>query len=200
MTDAKRDLSPLVKAAIALDEYFAELERLGGKLNSLEMKSEFDFEHAEKLMARFAECGQGVSDEVTNLAAHLNEARAKAEVIAGTVAKRAEMVRARKADQHSKFEEYRLIGEGVRELSVALADLKRPEGEKISDEDRAHINLRLSQFEDQLNPLIDRAQTLRKDAQVAKIKLLEQNADSLAQTLQAIRQRLNSLNLPQHLN
>jgi hypothetical protein len=189
--------TPLVKAVLALDEHFAELDRLGAKINSLEMKSEFDFEHAERLMARFAECGQGVSDEVTALAQHLNDARARAEAMAAGVAERAALVKARKSNEQEKYEEYRQLGEKVRELSFAMAELKPEPGAEVNDETRAKMSARLAAFEDQLNPLIVRAQNLRNDARNSKIKLLEQNADSLTQTLQAIQQKLGTLNLPQ---
>jgi len=192
-----KDQTDLVKAVLALDEYFSELDRLGAKINSLEMKSEFDFEHAEKLMARFAECGQGVSDEVTKLAQHLSVARARAESVAAEVAKRAELVRSRKSSANDKFEEFRQLGEKVRELSEAMNELRRDESQPITDDDRTLITARLVAFEDQLGPLIVRAQALRQDARESKIKLLEQNADSLSQTLLAIQSKISSLNLPQ---
>src|SRR4051794_28585430 len=107
---SKTELSPLVKSVLALDEYFIELERLGTKINSLDMKSDFDFEHAERLIARFAECGQGVSDEVQNLAQRLNEARTKAETITAGVAERAQLLGARKTSEQTKYEEYRSLG------------------------------------------------------------------------------------------
>ena len=192
-----KDQTDLVKAVLALDEYFSELDRLGANINSLEMKSEFDFEHAEKLMARFAECGQGVSDEVTKLAQHLSVARARAESVAAEVAKRAELVRSRKSSANDKFEEFRQLGEKVRELSEAMNELRRDESQPITDDDRTLITARLVAFEDQLGPLIVRAQALRQDARESKIKLLEQNADSLSQTLLAIQSKISSLNLPQ---
>lgn len=197
---SKQETSALVKSVLALDEYFSELDRLGSKINSLEMKSDFDFEHAERLMVRFAEVGQGVSDEVQALAARLNEARANAEAITAGVAERALLVKARKSNEQEKYEEYRLLGEKVRELSESMANLKPGEGGEVTDEIRAKMSERLAQFEDQLSPLIERAQNLRKEAQTAKIKHLEQSADSLSQVLLAIRSKLGSLNMPQHLN
>ena len=56
----KRD-SPLVKSVMALDAHLNELERVGTKINSTDMTSDFDFDYIQKLMTRFAECGQGVS-------------------------------------------------------------------------------------------------------------------------------------------
>ena len=79
MSETKKEFSPLVQTVMALDSYFAELDRLGGKINTMDLKTDFDFEHARRLMGRFAECGQGVSEEVTKLSNYLlTELRAKA--------------------------------------------------------------------------------------------------------------------------
>lgn len=53
--------SPLVKSVLALDNYLAELERVGARINSTDMTSDFDVEYIQKLMTRFAECGQSIS-------------------------------------------------------------------------------------------------------------------------------------------
>src|SRR5205823_13901 len=85
----KRD-SPLVKSVLALDGHLTELERVGTRINSTDMTADFDLEYIQKLMTRFAECGQGVSEEVTNLAAQLQEAQARAEAVAQGVSRQAE--------------------------------------------------------------------------------------------------------------
>src|SRR5438045_2901319 len=74
--------SPLVKSVLALDSYLAELERVGGKINSTDMASHFDVEHIQKLMTRFAECGKGISEQVVNFSAQLQEAQRRAETVA----------------------------------------------------------------------------------------------------------------------
>ncbi|MNU01269.1 hypothetical protein D3C72_2446150 [compost metagenome] len=43
-----------------------------------------------------------------------------------------------------------------------------------------------------LQPLIEEARTLRKDAQGSKLKTLEQGADSLVQSLSAIGRKLET--------
>lgn len=196
MNESKKPQSPLVKAVLTLDEHFAELERVGTKINTMELKSEFDLEHAQKLLMRFAECGHGVSEEVTNLGQLLNEARSRAETIASGVAERAAQLQSRKVDEQAKLAEFNELGTKVRELSAGLASLRRGEGEQLTPEDRAKISLSLSQFESQLAPLIEHAQRLRREAHEAKMKSLEQNADSLTQTLQSIQTKLNGLHLP----
>jgi len=144
-------------------------------------------------MNYFAECGQGVATEVTNLAGHLNEARARAEIIAKAVSIRAELITTRKNEQHKKMEEFRLLGEKVREMSATMAELRRPEGQVLTSEERSRVTARLAEIAEQLNPLIEEARAFRRDGQTSKIKALEQSADSLTQTLQVIQQKLASL-------
>lgn len=191
-----KELSPLVQAVIALDEYFSEIERVGTKINTMDLKSEFDFEQAQRLIARFAECGEGVSTEVVKLSNFLGEARVKADALAQGVSARAELLNSRNTDQQAKMAEFRALGEKVRALSEEMAQLRRPEGEILSEEARENLSVSLAALESRLDPLIEEASKLRKEAHVAKLKILEQNADSLTQTLQSIRQKLASLNLP----
>src|SRR5438874_12821316 len=95
----KRD-SLLVKAVLALDSYLTELERVGAKINSTDMTSAFDVEYIEKLMTRYAECGKGVSEEVTNLSTQLQAAHARAEAIAQGVSAQAELLNIRRNEQN----------------------------------------------------------------------------------------------------
>lgn len=191
-----KNKSAMVQSVLALDEYFQELERLGNKINSLEMKSDFDFEHAQRLISRFAECGQLVSDEVMNLSNSLADARARAETMAQGVAERANMLNDRKTVEHQKLEEFRLLGEKVRELTIALTQFHRPAHAELTEADKIEISHGLAALEKKLEPLIEQAQNLKKEAQLSKMKVLESNAEALSQTLQAVRQKLGSLNLP----
>ena len=203
MNDAQKlkNPTPLIQTVLNLDNYFSELIRLGAKIESMDMKSDFDFEQAEKLINRFTECGQGVSDEVVHLSLSLNELRTKSEAAAQIVAARAELLRARKDDSQSKMDALRALGEKVRVLTLSLSDLKKIEGDTATEEDRAKISMRLSEFELELRPLIDEAQRLKEEGQNSKIKVLEQSADSLRQSLVAISQKLSTFqqtNQPSH--
>jgi oligoendopeptidase F len=200
MKDSKKPIepSPLVKAVLALDNYFSELDRVGGKINSMELKTDFDFEHAQRLMTRFAECGQGIGDEVAALSTQLNEARSRSELTAAGVSAKAELIMARKTAQQKRMDEFHQLGEKVKLINSAVSQLRRPEGQAYSNEERAEVAVALSQIEGQLGPLIEQAQAMRKDAQDSKMKVLEQNADSLTQTLQTIRGKLGNLNFVAH--
>jgi chromosome segregation ATPase len=190
-----KDASPLVKTVVALDAYFENLARIGAKLDEIKIKSDSDVEQARKFLARFAECGQGITDEVTKLSTHLNDARARASEIAERVGAKADEVNARSADENIKLEQFRRLGEKVRELNVAISELRTPADASLSSDERQVISSRLLEFDTQLVPLIDEAQGLLKYAQEFKIKYLEQNADSLAQTLQSVRKKIRSLSI-----
>src|SRR5579863_10417810 len=123
----KRD-SPLVQSVLALDNYLSELERVGSKINSTDLSSDFDIDFIQKLLSRFAECGQGVSEEVANLSTRLREAQARAETIAQGVTRQAELFNTRRKEQNEKMDEFRVLGERVRELTAAIAEFRRPQG------------------------------------------------------------------------
>ena len=177
---AKRD-SPLVKSVLALDEYLAELDRIGTRINSTNMTADFDIEYIEKLMVRFAECGQGVSEEVVKLSAQLQEAQTRAQTVAQGVSSQAELLNKRRNEQNEKLEQFRLLGDKVRELNEEIR----------TDEGRARLAADIPGFQARLGALIEELQSLRKSAKDSRMRALERNAESLVQTLEAARQKLN---------
>src|SRR6185503_9309621 len=123
----KRD-SPLVTSVLALQNHLSELERVGAKINSTDLTGDIDVEHIQKLMNRFAECGQGISLEVHNFSLHLQDAQARAESVAQEVSRQAEVFKIRRAEQNEKLEQFRLLGERVREINGAISMFRRPAG------------------------------------------------------------------------
>jgi len=184
MSNKAKSDSPLVKSVVALDGYLTELERVGTKINSTDMGSDFDTDYIQKLMTRFAECGQGISEEVTNLSSHLRDAQARAEGVAQGVSKQAERLKIRRNAQDEKLEEFRILGEKVRDLNGVIAGFR---------DDRAQLKANLPAFESQLGVLIEALQKLRTSARESRMKALEKNAESLVQSLQMARQKLSDL-------
>jgi chromosome segregation ATPase len=180
---AKRD-SPLVKSVLALDNYLAELERVGSKINSTDMSADVDLEYMQKLMGRFAECGQGISEEVNNLSTQLRQAQGRAEEVARGVSSQAELLKIRREEQDRKLEEFRMLGEKVRGLNTVISGFR---------DDRVKLKSNLPAVESQLGDLIQALQTLRTSARDSRMKALEKNAESLAQSLEAARKKLRSL-------
>jgi hypothetical protein len=186
--------SPLVKSVLALANYLAELDRVGTKINSTDMTSDFDVEYIQKLMTHFAECGQGVSDEVTNLSTHLQEAQTRAETVAQGVSKQAELLRIRRNEQDAKLEEFGILGEKVRDLTATISQFRPPQGDALTKEDRAKLTSSIPAFDAQLASLLEELQNLRQSARDLRMKALEKNAESLVQTLQSVRKKLSDLN------
>jgi chromosome segregation ATPase len=195
MTDTQKlkNPSPLLQAVLKLDTYFSELIRLGAKIETLDLKSDFDFEQAERLIKSFAKNGEGVSEEIVLMLNALTDLRTQAEAAATIVAERADILQARKNEQQAKMEHFRVLGEKVRDLTASLSAFKMNEGANLSDEERASLTAHLAEFETQLRPLIEEAQALKKEGQQSKIKILEQSADSLGQSLAAVSQKLSAV-------
>jgi len=192
----KRD-SPLVKCVLSLDEHLAELERVGTRINSTDMTAAIDVELIQKLMARFAECGQGISTEVANLSARLQEAQASAEIVARGVSAQAELFASRRNEHNEKLERFGFLGERVRDLNAAIGQFRPPQGQSLTAEDRGKLRSSLPAFEAKLSELIEELQDLRQSARDSNMKSLEKNAESLAQTLENARRKLSLLSKPE---
>lgn|GEM_PF-2145804 len=185
-----KDVSPLVQSVLTLAGHFAELDRLSARIEEMELKSEFDFTQVRRLMTRFSETAEAVSTDVIDLSSQLNNSRAQAEAAAAIVAAKAEAVQARQSEQDEKLMAFKNLAEKVNALGQEMKELRRPEGEVLSEDDRTKLTFRLSELDLQLQPLIEEARVLKKEAQSSKMKVLEQNAESLTQSLMAVSQKL----------
>jgi chromosome segregation ATPase len=183
--------SPLVAAVHALQDHLTELERVGQKINATNLAGEIDFEHIQKLLNRFADCGEHISLEMTKLATHLQEAQARAQVVAQGVSHQAEAFNDRKNEQSEKLEQFRLLGERVRDLNAAIGKFSRPQG--LTDEERSELTASIPAFEGQLSALIEELQVLRTSARSSGMKILAKSAESLGQSLQALHTRLREM-------
>jgi erythromycin esterase-like protein len=179
VSDKNKKDSPLVQSVLALDHQLAELVRIGEKINSTDMSSDIDVDFIQKQMARFAECGQSISEEVSTLSMHLQQAQSRAEVVAQGVSKQAELFKVRRVEQMEKFEQFRLLGEKVRELTENTSAIR----------DRSNIPA----FKAQLTVLVEELEKLRESAKNSRMKSLEKNAQSLVQRLQAVLKKLQGI-------
>ena len=182
MSNKDKRESPLVKSVLALDAYLTDLERIGAKITATDMAADFDLDYVQKLMNRFAESGQGVADEVTNLSTQLREAQSRAEAVAQEVLRQAELLNVRSNELNAKLEEFRILGGRVRDLNAQIRDARG-----------AELASHLPAFEAQLTGLIEELQNLQKSAKNSRMKTLEKNAESLVQTLQAMRTKLRGM-------
>jgi len=193
MPDTKKikTLSPLVQSVVGLDSYFSELLRLGVRIEDLNVNTDSDYEMLQKLLNHFAESGQGLENEVANLSKHLNDMRTQADEVAKSVGEKVKKWQERKAEVQKKMDEFRLLNEKVRELALSLNNVK-PTSENVTEEERTRITNFLGEFEIKLHPLIEEAKTLKNIAHESKMKVLEQSADSLGQSLLAMSKRINT--------
>jgi len=189
----KRD-SPLVSAVLALQDYLSELERIGQKINAEDLTRDVDLEYIQKLMNRFAECGDGISREVTNLSTHLQEAQVRAQAVAQGVSRQAEAFNNRKVEHNEKLEQFRLLGEKVHAVNAAISQFARPQ--QLTEERRTALAASIPGLENQLTSLIEESQALRNSARSSRMRELEKKAESLAQSLQAVRAKLRDLGAP----
>lgn len=187
-----KNSSPLVAAVLALDEQFLNLTQLAARIETQPLKTDSDVEQLEHLVSRFAEIGAGVSIHIGTLSTALNAAREQAEAAAQKVAEKANQLRIKKSEIDAKMQEFQVLGEKVSRLSASLADLKLPEGQTFSPEERQSLSNRLGAVEEQLVPLIDEARQLQLVAQQAKIKTLEHGADSMHQSLLAVKRKIGA--------
>ena len=89
--------------------------------------------------------------------------------------------------------EFHALGEKVKQLTSSLSGL-RPFGDaSVSEEDRVMMSQRLIEVESQLRPLIVEANQLKEIAQESKIKILEQGADAMGQSLRAVSQKISAI-------
>lgn len=194
MTNLKKasEQSKLVNTVLSLDTHFQSLERLSARIGEIELKSEFDLNQLRRLMLAFGESAHSVSTEFVELLTTISEAKNRAESAAQIVAAKAEQLQARQDEEASKAEAFRSLTEKVSLLNNEMKLLQRPEGETLSEEDKANLTDALSKFELKLRPLIEESLILKKDARESGLKTLEQNADALGQSLSAASQKLSN--------
>jgi hypothetical protein len=178
-----RKESPLVKSVLALDNHLSELERVGTKINSTDMTADFDVEFVQRLMTRFAECGQGASSEAANLFAQLQEVQTRAESIAQGVGRQAELFKARRKEHNDRMEEFRILGEKVRDLNTGIGQFR---------DDPTEFKARIPALEAQLIGLLEDLDKLRLSARDSRMRTLAKHAESLAQALQSAHKKLDN--------
>lgn len=195
MSDTKtiKNPSPLVLAVLTLDAHFSDLKRLSERIESIDLKSNFDFEQSEKLINLFAETGEAISADIAHFVNVLNETRGEAEAAAEKVSARADQLKLRRNDIQDKMARFHALSEKVVELNQSLLEFKRPEGEVLSEADKEELKARLTEVAAQLSGLIDEAQELKDLGHDAKIKDLEQNAEAMRQSLIAVSKKITGM-------
>lgn len=191
MTNLPKNLSSFGEAAVALDGEFQALEEIAREMERLTIESDKGLERGLQLLQEADGIRQRMTTSMQALAQTLEEARDRNEKAATIVAERAEQLQKRQRDSDLMLERYRALGELVKKAGEAIAQVKQPSTAELPPEQRALLMSKLPAFNDQLGILVDQARELMADAHAANMKNLERNVDSLRQSIQAARHRLN---------
>ncbi len=186
----KKEVSLFLQAAESFDTDVAELERLSRQIQEMEFEKDSDFNRAQKLMGHFTATSIRVGEGVKTLAQELDASRIRAERAAEVVAERAMDFKKRQDEISVMLERFQALGKMARELTEEISEMK-----KASDEsgDRPLLTNYLPSLDARMGLLLDEAKRLKVDSGAAHLKTLEQNSDSLSQSLASARRLLKNL-------
>ena len=190
MTTNLKPTSVFGERALALDNDFCEFGRLASEMEGIDIQSDLGFDKARKLLAKLDTTGKRIGDGMVGLTTSLEEVRQRTEAAAQLVSERAAAVEKRQNDNDRMVERLHTLGNLVKQVTEAVAKLRASSADAIAAEPN-ELGNKLPEFSNQLGVLVDETKKLIEDAQAAKMTSLERNADSLRQTLQAARNRLN---------
>jgi hypothetical protein len=182
--------SPFAQAALALDEEFAQLERLSGEIERQDVETDNGLERSKLLLVRFTECSQRIGEGVQRLSSTLNDARTRAEQAASSVAARAQLIQERQNRVDAILGRFQNLSEMVAKVTGLIGQLQKNDRGELNDEQKKMLIEKLPEIDRQMGTLIDEAQKIRGEAREQNLRALEKNADSLGQTLQSARQKL----------
>lgn len=181
------------QAALLLDEEFARFERLAREIERLSFNSDKGLERARTLMKEIDACRERMEASMHALSRGLDESRASNEAAVQLVAERAMALRERERETEQMVLRFKTLAEMVKKVSAAVAQLKRPSAGEMSPEDQKILTTRLPEINASIDVLIEEARKLMEDAHARNLKEIERNADSLRQSLQSARRKLNLL-------
>jgi methyl-accepting chemotaxis protein len=176
----------LVQAAGALEEQLRQLEALAAEAQRLPLTSR---KNVEKTTAKLQELGGFEERLGTRLRAVVEAVAALGEhqrAVLEALAARADELQRRRADLGTLLEEYQALGARAQELSAAakeVAALPEASGARAA---LADVRVRVEE-------LVGAAERVTRNADEQQFDDVSREADSLRQTLLAIRNRLGLL-------
>lgn len=184
-------LSAFGRLAVQLDGDFSEMARLNEQMERLDIDSDSGLEHAVKLLGRFAQHGQNISENMKQFATSLQEARDRAEGAAKRVAERARQIEARTLRQNQIREKLKQVEEKVKAANSHLTGFRQQSKTEFSDE-KAQILSQLERLNSEMVRFIAETQAIKEEAGQAKFKRIERDAQAIIDTLQSARRKINS--------
>ena len=194
MSSIRRDeLSPFGLQALKLDEDFSELGRLCAKIERLDLESESDLDHAVKLMGEFARQGQTIAEDMQHFSKSLQEARERSEVAARSVEQRAQQVLERQGRRDRLKDRLIQLDQEIKSANEGLLGGRKSANEALSDAEKERIKAQFEQLQRRLADFIDPAQKIRDEAAQLKFRRIERDAQSMLDTLVALRRKLETI-------
>jgi len=193
MVNSVKQLPILSQSARDLDADFAEIEALADQLERLNLDSTRAFAKAQQILARFGECSQRIGGGIQALAQALEQARHNAERAVDLVSSRAAFIQQRQQENDRLVEQFGAIAGEVRKVTEIIDQLRKPDGSKLSPEEKAALPAQLAPLDSVLEKLIGEAHRIKLAARDANLRNLQRDADSLEQSVASARRKLGDL-------
>ncbi len=178
------------QAALTLDQEFMELERLAEKLERLSLQTEQGPRRAAEVIQEAVASHNRLVKGMMQMATCLEEVRLKSEKAMTVVAEKANALQQHQKEAERLSVRFQALGEMVREVSSSVAQINTNPSQFSPEEQEAFARI-LTEFNEKMNILVQEACQLQEDARAANIKIIESSADSLRQSLELARRRLN---------
>ncbi len=192
MQNTLEALSVFGQAAVKLDAVLRTYDQLANELEHLEVASDKGLARGQTLLKEVDEARTRLGAEMQNFAQHLQASRERCDQVEAVIASRTDAVNDRLQLADGLFKRFQILGEMVHAITLSLASLKKSDDtEALSSEEKTEMASRLPEFNEKISILIDEAKKLVGEARDSNLKSLEQNADSMHQTLQSAQNKFN---------
>lgn len=192
MNTIKTDsLSEFGMAAIALDVALQDYDRLAADLGRADVQSDKGLARAQEVLERVEASRTELANQMQSFAGRLQQARTRCDEVEAIVAEKTGQVNDRVQFADALFRRLKMLGEMVHAITQSLATLKGPGEEAVSNEEKGAMLNRLPEFNEKISVLIEEAKRLTSEARQANLKTLEQNSDTIRQTLQSAQNKFN---------
>ena len=174
---SKREPTPLVAAAVALDDELEGFEQLAREVARLPLDSQRSLERAAEVLRHAANADERLAEKVGGLVAAIAETRRRREAGAKIVQERATEIEQRSTTFAGLLDKYRGIGSAASEITARLQALVQAAP--------AERETALADVRHKVAELAARAQELVKEADDSGFGDVARQADGLRQQLLA---------------
>ncbi len=192
MQNPLESLSVFGQAAVKLDAELQTYDRLANELERLDVTSDKGLTRGQTLLTEVDEARTRLGAEMQQFAQHLQASRERCDKVEEIIAARTNAVNERLQLADSLLKRFQILGDMVHAITQSLSALKKSgDEEELSPEEKKEMASRLPEFNEKIAILITEAKKLVDEAKDNNLKSLEQNADSMRQTLQSAQNKFN---------